>query len=249
MVHERSAPEPFLFVHGLIGTLRDLVPFFEARGLDAHAPDLLGYGEHKDVPPDEIGLYQQVAHLVRWMDRRGLMRVRLVGHSVGGAVAMLFAHLHPEKVVSVINVEGNFSLADAFWSARVARMTMAEAEEMMTDFRGDPARWLARSGILPEPHLLASAQAFLANQPGSTVQAVARSVVQVTGGNEYACIVKSVFEGSVPVHLVGGARSRSEWDVPLWAVSAAASETVLSGGHLMMLEDPERFASTVSELG
>ena len=38
-------------------------------------------------------------------------------------VAALAADRDPYRVASLISVEGNFPLADAFWSAKVARMT------------------------------------------------------------------------------------------------------------------------------
>jgi pimeloyl-ACP methyl ester carboxylesterase len=40
---------------------------------------------------------------------------------VGGVVAYLFALRHPERVMGLVSVEGNFSLKDAFWSSSVAR--------------------------------------------------------------------------------------------------------------------------------
>lgn len=43
-----------------------------------------------------------------------------VGHSVGGAIAMLCAHTYPDHVRRIVNVEGNFTLADAFWFYEIA---------------------------------------------------------------------------------------------------------------------------------
>lgn len=46
------------------------------------------------------------------------------------------------------------------------------------------------------------------------------------------------------VHLVAGERSAGGWDVPDWAKTAAASDTVVPGvGHMMMLEEPDRSAA------
>ncbi|PVE23215.1 alpha/beta hydrolase [Microvirga sp. KLBC 81] len=238
--------EPVVLVHGLIGTLQELVPLLEGQGVRAHAPDLLGYGSLSAVAPECITLPEQVRHLAEWSAKQGLGRFHLVGHSVGGAVAALFTHAFPERVASLVSVEGNFSLADAFWSGQVARMTPEEAEAMMDGFRADPAGWLARSGVPSEPRTLASASLLLSNQPGTTVQRTARSVVEVTGRPEYEAAVKAVAEGPVPFHLLAGERSRTGWDVPPWAIARAASETVLPGtGHLMMMEQPDGFVSTL----
>lgn len=239
---------PYLLIHGLIGSLRDLVPLFGAHGLQAHAPDLLGYGSLQQVVPSSITLANQVAHLAAWLSDRHIERVHLVGHSVGGAIAMLFATTYPTRVASVSSVEGNFSLADAFWSASVARMTPTEADTMLRQFRKNPAEWLARSAIDASANNLKTASELLANQPASTIQATARSVVEVTGRNDYLATVRALFEGPIAVHLIAGERSKDGWNVPEWAFESAASITYLPGGHLMMVENPERFVAVLADL-
>ncbi|WP_256737483.1 alpha/beta fold hydrolase [Pseudomonas sp. dw_358] len=237
---------PILLIHGLIGSLRDLLPVFARQGIQAFAPDLLGYGTLQDTAPSLIHLDGQVAHLACWLKENNIERVNLLGHSVGGAVAMRFARAYPERVASVISVEGNFTLSDAFWSAGVARMAPVEAEAMLRDFRGAPGAWLARSGIDATPANLEMAARLLANQPASTLQATACSVVDVTGAPSFLEGVQAVFGGAIPVHLVAGERSFSGWNVPAWALESAASITRLPGGHLMMVEDPEGFVSAMA---
>lgn len=236
---------PILLIHGLIGTLRDLVPVFANLGVTAYAPDLIGYGELSLASPHEISLSAQVDHLANWLNLNRIDRVHVVGHYVGGAIAMLFAYTHPDRVASVVSVEGNFSLADAFWSASVAQMRPDEAERMMAGFKADLPGWLSRSGIAPTEEHLATAMRLLSNQPASTVQATAHSVVSTTGAATYETVVRSVFDSSLAIHLVAGERSRSGWAVPAWAMASAASETLLTGGHLMMVENPQTFAQTI----
>lgn len=236
---------PYLLIHGLIGSLRDLLPVFATQDIPAYAPDLLGYGNLQDVDPALITLPGQVDHLVQWLSERDIERVHLVGHSVGGAIAMLFAIAHPERVASIVSVEGNFSLADAFWSASVARMSASEAEAMLETFRAHPEGWLAKSGIPDSPNYLETALRLLGNQPASTLQATACSVVEVTGHADYLQAVRTVFEGPSPVHLLAGERSHAGWNVPGWALEGAASVAYLPGGHLMMVEEPDRFVSAL----
>lgn len=239
---------PYLLIHGLIGSLRELAPLFAAHGRQALAPDLLGYGSRQDAEPSSITLDGQVAHLAQWLSQRGIRRVHLVGHSVGGAIAMLFAAAYPHQVASIINVEGNFTLDDAFWSANVATMPPREAEALLAGFQQDPAQWLARSAISASPRHLDSAARLLANQPASTLQATARSVVAVTGRAAYLEAIRALFEGPIAIHLIAGEGSKDGWHVPEWARAHAASVTYLPGGHLMMLEDPQRFVAALISL-
>jgi lipase len=242
------ASTPIVFVHGLIGSLQvpDLsIHFGSTRTL---APDLLGYGDLRDVPAHQLSLPAQVAHLERVL-RQGFgdEPVHLVGHSVGGAIAGLFAHAHPDRVADLISVEGNFTLKDAFWSASVARMSAQEAEAMLEGFRADPAAWLARAGMPAEPFLIEVASRYLSQQPASTVRAMARSVVEETGSPAYLPKLRELFSRG-RVHLLAGERSRPGWDVQDWALRQARSIGVVAGaGHMMMLEQPQAFASMVNK--
>lgn len=237
---------PTVLVHGLIGTLQvpDLLQYFPAG--KALAPDMLGYGSFRDVPPNQISASAQVAHLHRIVDQSfGSVPIHVVGHSVGGLIGMLFAHTHPDRVRSVVSVEGNFTLNDAFWSSAVARMQQTEVDQMLSDFRKDPEAWLGRSGIVADANTLEVARLWLSYQPATTVRAMAKSAVRETSSPEYLVKVRSVF-AQHPVHLVAGERSSGEWDVQDWAHRQAASFTVIrDAGHLMMLERPVEFAATV----
>lgn len=243
-----AASTPIVFVHGLIGTLQvpDLSVHFGPT--PTLAPDLLGYGGLKDVPANEVGLPAQIAHLDQLMRQNfGDEPVHLVGHSVGGAIAALFAHAHPDRVVDLVSVEGNFTLKDAFWSASVARMSQEQAEAMLEDFRADPAAWLARAGVPAEPLLVEAATRYLTQQPASTVRAMARSVVEETGSPDYLPKLRGVFSRH-RVHLLAGERSRPGWDVQDWALQQATTIAVVPGaGHMMMLEQPQAFASMIKK--
>ena len=235
---------PVLFVHGLIGTLDDeeLLAYFSRPVL---APDLLGYGKHVSTPPARIDLDAQADHLNVVIDVADAERVHLVGHSVGGAVAALFAAQHPHRVASLVSVEGNFTLADAFWSAEVARMTADQVEQMLAGSRADPASWLRDANVVPDQRRLALARRWLGHQPATTVQAMARAVVDTTRQPAYEGTLRRVFDRT-PGYLVAGERSRDGWDVPGWALKATRGLTVIpDAGHLAMLERPQRFAETI----
>lgn len=238
---------PMVFVHGLIGTLQTPALHHPFAPTPTLAPDLLGYGVERGSDPAAITLAAQAQHVHTAIRAAfGDQPVTVIGHSVGGAIAMLLADRFPEQVACVISVEGNFTLGDAFWSGSVARMTVEEADALMAGFRADPAGWLARSGVAPTPAHLASAADLLSRQPGSTVRAMGRAVVEATGHPAYLAAVEGVFN-RIPVHLVAGERSLAGWNVPDWAKAKAASLTVLPNtGHMMMVEDPTAFTDALA---
>ncbi|MES2116271.1 MAG: alpha/beta fold hydrolase, partial [Pseudomonadota bacterium] len=119
---------PILLIHGLFGSLSDahIVAAFGATPV--LAPDLLGYGEYRSADTDGLTLEAQADHVAAWLRQRGDAAAHVVGHSVGGAVAMCFASRHPELTRSLTSIEGNFTLKDAFWSSQIAQMALPEVQ-------------------------------------------------------------------------------------------------------------------------
>ncbi|KRG45269.1 hypothetical protein ARC20_07720 [Stenotrophomonas panacihumi] len=236
---------PFVLVHGLIGTLQhdEVLRHFPA---DTLAPPLLGYGPHAGVDIHDVHLERQAEHLHACITAAfGHRPVVLVGHSVGGVVAALYALRHPARVAHLVSVEGNFTLRDAFWSSRVAQMTPQAADDMLLDIRQDPVGWLAGSGVAGAERMADLAMRLLDDQPASTIRAMARSVVEITGQPAYLQRLHDLMH-DVPVHLLAGERTREGWDVPDWAIAMAASFVELPDmGHMMMLEDAPAFAAAV----
>ncbi|ALX15095.1 alpha/beta hydrolase [Burkholderia cepacia JBK9] len=239
-----TRPTPVVFVHGFIGT-------FDVRDWNGPhlCPDLLGYGAYRAVPFDAISLDAQVEHVRQTIDAHfGAQPVDIVGHSVGGAIAMLFAHAHPERVRYIVNVEGNFTLDDAFWSASVGRMTPGEADAMLIGLRAAPLDWLRGAIDAPSPGQLDDARRWLAHQPASTLRAMGRSVVATTGDAGYLPVLEKVFERH-PVWLVAGERSRAGWHVPDWALARCAGfETIGRCGHLIPAERPDALRAAIERI-
>jgi lipase len=235
-------PAPIILVHGLIGTMQtdDLrAALAPARTL---APDLLGYGANSKVDLSAITIAGQAKHLRRQINTIYCAEpVNLLGFSAGGVVSLALAERYPEMIASLVLVENNFTLKDAAWSATIAAMSRAEADAVLEGFRSRPETWLARFGVQPSAEHLAKANDWLFYQTGGTIRAMAQALVETTGKPSYLRMTAKVFD-QVPVHLVAGERSLTNWDLPDWVEAKARSFTVLPGlGHIMMLEDPIAF--------
>ena len=238
-----------IMIHGLIGSL----DYFDPRERIGEARvvtlDLLGYGSLASVPIRELTLAGQAEHVVGLVRALPDETVWLVGHSMGGAVAMLAADWIPDYIAGVINVEGNFTLKDAFWSARIAEQGL---EDWTCDYRRmqcDCAGRLQKCGIEPSDERIRRAEAVFANQPAETVYAMSNAIIRETAAPAYLDCVRRVVERSYPVHLVAGERSAADWDIPDFVRRAARSYVEQPGaGHLMMLEDPDAFCQIVNDI-
>jgi EmrB/QacA subfamily drug resistance transporter len=101
MIYRTAGEGPvILLVHGLLDssrTWRKLAPVL-ALGHTVLAPDLLGHGESDGPTGVDYSLGGHAGILRDLLDELGHERVTVVGHSLGGGIAMTFAYHYPERV-------------------------------------------------------------------------------------------------------------------------------------------------------
>lgn len=80
-------------------------------GASLLAPDLRGRGRSADLG-GPYGFATHVADLVALLDEAGCERVVVVGHSMGGFVAVALAATHPDRVSRLVLVDGGLPLGE-----------------------------------------------------------------------------------------------------------------------------------------
>lgn len=107
MLHFRCAGqgEPLVLVHGLFGSLENLgaVARFLAKEYTVYSVDLPNHGRSPHVSGANLELMAN--SLRQWMDEQRLDRVHLVGHSLGGKVAMELALQEPERIDRLVVID------------------------------------------------------------------------------------------------------------------------------------------------
>jgi len=248
VTHHETGSAVLVFIHGLIGSFADPRALSALKPATTLAPDLHGYGSALPDRPDEITIDRQVDFVRRLIDREARnARVHLIGHSLGGVVAAGYAHQFPDRVASFVNVEGNFTLADAFWSRQLAAKPPSEVQRIPDRDRSDPAGWLREAGIdRPRSCLGGRRSRGVSARHGRACHGSGRR--RIHRKPRYTRMLRHAFD-QVPVHLVAGARSRSGCDVRDWAIDAAASYTEIpDAGHMGMLEAPEALGTELRRL-
>ncbi len=100
--------KPLLFLHDWLGSWRYWVPTMVdmSSGYRAYALDFWGFGDSDKVQAryTVAGYVAQVALFMNQMGMVGRVRVPLIGHGLGGVVALLFAAQFPERVEQVMTV-------------------------------------------------------------------------------------------------------------------------------------------------
>jgi pimeloyl-ACP methyl ester carboxylesterase len=238
-----------LLIHGLAGSLDYFDPARRIGKAAVDTLDLLGYGGLRDVSDDRLTLQAQAQHVAAFLKARCKTPAWLLGHSMGGAVAMLVADQWPELVSGLINVEGNFTLKDAFWSGKIISKSPDRWAEEYQEMERDIGTTISTWHIEPTRQRIGWLRGILAHQPASTVYAMSRAIINETGGARYIELVRRVVERGMPIHLIAGECSAQAWDIPDFVRVAARSYTEIgNAGHLMMLEQPGAFCRTVNSI-
>jgi pimeloyl-ACP methyl ester carboxylesterase len=94
---------PVLLLHGWLGSWvlwRNTIDIL-SKEFKVYALDFFGFGESTDRTAD-FSVNNYVQSVDQFMDRLGIIKAPLVGHSMGGTVSLAAAVRNPEKIVKVI---------------------------------------------------------------------------------------------------------------------------------------------------
>lgn len=119
-----------VYLHGLGeagGCFESLIAEPALAGFTHVVPDLPGYGRSA-WPKRPASLDQLAGELARWLRRFPTPPV-VVGHSMGGVLAVLIAEAARERVAAVVNVDGNVSLGDCTFSGKAAQLTLEQMRD------------------------------------------------------------------------------------------------------------------------
>jgi len=257
-VYRTAGSGPLIvLLHGIAAssaTWDNVIPRL-ARRFKVIAPDLLGHGESAMPPGDySLGAY---ANLVRdLLVALGEERGTLVGHSLGGGVAMQFAYQFPERCERIVLVSSGGLGREVHPILRAAALPGAELVLPWLSVVGDRSiralgRLAQRVGLRQSADLAETWRSFVSLETPEgrrTFLHTVRDIIDL-GGQRVSALDRLYLTADLPMLIVWGDRD------PLIPVSHAhhAHEVVAGSrleifpgaGHFPYLEDPERFAAVV----
>jgi len=246
-----------LLIHGMGGTFENWRAVIEplAREHTVVAPDLPGHGGSAPGGGDHsIGAL--AAGLRDLLVALGYERATLVGHSLGGGIAMQFAYQFPELTERLVLVSSGGLGPEVSLILRAAALPGADlvigaSAALASSVGGALARGLAIVGLRPKTDVeeIARGYASLADHDRrAAFLATLRAVIDTNGQRIHGGDRHYLAEG-MPILIIWGERDPM---IPLHhgqnahtAIPGSRLEVFEGVRHLPQLEAPERFIAVL----
>jgi pimeloyl-ACP methyl ester carboxylesterase len=249
-----------LFIHGILGSQRQWSRLVDGLDDDHRVlvPDLFGHGDSAK-PLGDYSISAHAAALRDLLDHLGIERITLVGHSLGGGIAMQFFYLVPDRVDRLVLVASGGLGREVNLVLRSA--TLPGAEQVLSVVASAP--------VLSRVEVLGRVAAKVGWRPGSDITAVWRGFTSLADGESrraFLATTRAVIDlggqsisahahledaPPVPLLIVWGSKDRM---IPAWhalsaqrAVPGCHVELFEGAGHFPHLDDPDRFTRVLRE--
>jgi pimeloyl-ACP methyl ester carboxylesterase len=234
--------KPLLILHGFLGmsdNWKTLGIQFATEGFEVHMLDLRNHG--RSFHSEEFTYELLAQDILEYCNGHNLKNVHMIGHSMGGKTAMLFATMHPEMVDKLIIADIGPKFYPQHHQSILAGLnavdflnkpSRSDVEETLSPYIPDfgTRQFLMKSLYWKEPGQLA----FRFNL------AVFSAKMEEIG---VALPATSAFEK--PTLFIRGGNSDyildSDFDIIKQHFPAASIETIPNAGHWLHAENPALF--------
>jgi len=250
---------PLLLVHGIGGDWRTWEPVLEdlARRHRVVAPDLPGHGNSAKGAGD-YSLGALASALRDLCGALGIARATVVGHSLGGGIAMQFSYQFPERCERLVLVSSGGLGPDVGLPLRLGALP---GSALVLSVAAPATRWLigvaASAGRLlrvrPAPDVEFYARTFSALADADTRAAFLGTLRGVVGtrGQLVDARDRLYLAQHMPTLIVWGEHDAmlpvSHGHAAHEAMPGSVLEIFEHAGHLPQLDDPGRFVTVVED--
>jgi pimeloyl-ACP methyl ester carboxylesterase len=246
-----------LLIHGMAGNHQTWQPVIEplAREHTVLAPDLPGHGA-SHAGGGDYSLGSLAAGLRDLLIALGHDRATLVGHSLGGGIAMQFAYQFPQDTERLALVSSGGLGREVSPVLRAAALPGAKAFIAATAGPASTAgsalaRGLSAVGLRPSAEVAELARGYASLADGrrrAAFLATLRAVVN-TDGQRVAAEDRLYLTDGIPTLIIWG---RNDGIIPLShgeraaeAIPGCRLEIFEAAGHMPQLEEPARFVAVL----
>ena len=251
---------PVVLIHGVAGraTQWDQVVQLLAETRTLIAPDLLGHGDSAK-PRGDYSLGAHASGIRDLLVGLNIERASIVGHSLGGGIAMQFAYQFPERCERLVLVSSGGLGDEVHPLLRAATLPGSEyvlpllAHTRVLEVASILPRALGRIGLRTRPDLTEMARGY---QSLSNAEARSAFIHTLRGvidprGQRINATDRLYMASEMPTLIVWGHRDRIipvEHARPTHeGMPGSRLELFKEAGHFPQLDDPLRFARTLED--
>src|SRR2546423_4583711 len=251
---------PILLIHGVAGSSLQWEPVMRllASEYTVLAPDLLGHGRSAK-PRGDYSLGAYASGLRDLTVALGIDDAAVVGHSLGGGIALQFAYQFPERTNRLVLVSSGGLGREVHFLLRAATLPGSElvlpliSNNRVRDAGTAVSGFLGRLGLRAGPDIAEFARGYGTLADGDSRRAFLHTLRAVIdpGGQRVNATDRLYLAEDMPALIVWGRRD------PIIPVRHAGTahrgmpgsrlEVFDDSGHFPQLDDPVRFARTPSD--
>jgi len=256
---DEGSGEVLLLIHGMAGSSdawRDLIPLL-AKKYRVVAPDLLGHGQSVK-PRGDYSLGAFAVSLRDLLDELGIARATIVGHSLGGGVAMQFLYQHPDYCERLILISSGGLGSDV---GLILRALSAPGAELVLPVIAPPpvlkvgnkiGAWFTASGMRnPRASEIWRAYSSFSDRP--TRDAFLRTLRSVVDyrGQAVSALNRLHIRAEMPTLAIWGEDDRiipvEHGHAAMTARPGARLEVLPGVGHFAHVEAPHQVAEIIDD--
>jgi pimeloyl-ACP methyl ester carboxylesterase len=251
---------PLVLIHGITSrasSWEQVIPGL-ARRHTVIAPDLMGHGGSAK-PRGDYSLGSHASGIRDLLIALGHPRVTVVGHSLGGGIAMQLAYQFPERVERLVLVSSGGLGREVGMLLRAATLPGAELVLPLLTGRGVRGAGafvggaLGRVGLRPSPNVQGMAEGFASLGEADARRAFLHTVRSIAdaSGQRVDARDRLYLAEAMPVLVVWGEKDRM---IPVEHGRAAAEamphsrlEVFEGAGHFPFNDEPARFVELLHD--
>jgi pimeloyl-ACP methyl ester carboxylesterase len=249
-----------LLLHGITNSSETWEPAAAplAKRFTVIAPDLLGHG-HSATPRGDYSLGAHASGVRDLMTALGHDRATVLGHSLGGGIAMQFAYQFPERCERLVLVSSGGLGREVHLLLRAAALPGADWVLPLLTSRGvrgvgnGIAAALRQGRIAPKGDIGVLARGFRSLDNGGSRQAFLHTLRAVidTGGQRVSANDRLHLAAVLPTLIVWGERDSiippAHGRAAHEAMPGSRLELFPGAGHMPHHHDPELFAAILAD--
>lgn len=239
--HEERDKETLFFIHGLGSCKDSFEEVWKAPGCHSYSIftfDLAGFGDSSKPTSFSYDMRDHAGVVGKIIKTLNLKNLHLVGHSMGGAIALFYLDVAPNNALSFINLEGNLCPQDCTFSRQAKNTSWREFESSVFRQIKEETRTSEDKGLREYYRCLAK----------SSPHAFYQSSCSLVKYSDSGILLKKFLHLQVKSYYVFGEKNKDMAIIETLKGHNLHLASIPKSGHFMMNDSPKAFYAILLSL-